>query len=176
MNAVLQNRKLITLGAFGAALAFTLIFAVYSTFGVGVSGFQVMFEANFFAGLLLIIAPIGGLVVELVLSNSMDSRMVSIIHLALGVVGIIMLFVVKGMILGEAAAYIGSMVSLGFGAVIALLGYIVAASVNAFAAFGADLFTGSSKAASSVSAKCPNCGRPVAAGKAFCANCGARLK
>ena len=52
----------------------TLLFAVYSVWGFGISGFTILFEASFIGGLLLILAPVMGIVLELVLAKNMDER------------------------------------------------------------------------------------------------------
>ena len=66
MDSLKQYRKAIDLAVYGVALLCTLLFAVYSVWGFGISGFTILFEASFIGGLLLILAPVMGIVLELV--------------------------------------------------------------------------------------------------------------
>ena len=47
MDSLKQYRKAIDLAVYGVALLCTLLFAVYSVWGFGISGFTILFEASF---------------------------------------------------------------------------------------------------------------------------------
>jgi hypothetical protein len=167
MESLKQYRKAINLAVYGVALLCTLLFAVYSVWGFGISGFTILFEASFIGGLLLILAPVVGLVLELVLAKNMDERTQMMVNLVVCIAGIILVFIAKGIAAGEGASLVG----LGFGGILAIIAYLAGGILNGLFLFGGNL--GASAAGSSV---CPNCGKPVASGKAFCSNCGQKLK
>ena len=103
MDSLKQYRKAIDLAVYGVALLCTLLFAVYSVWGFGISGFTILFEASFIGGLLLILAPVMGIVLELVLAKNMDERTQMIVNLVICIAGVLLLFIAKGIAAGEGA-------------------------------------------------------------------------
>ncbi|PWL41917.1 zinc ribbon domain-containing protein [Christensenella sp. MSJ-20] len=167
MDSLKQYRKAIDLAVYGVALLCTLLFAVYSVWGFGISGFTILFEASFIGGLLLILAPVMGIVLELVLAKNMDERTQMIVNLVICIAGVLLLFIAKGIAAGEGASLVG----LGFGGILSLIAYLAGGILNGLFLFGGNLGSPASSGA-----VCPNCGKPVAPGKAFCSNCGQKLK
>ena len=98
MDSLKQYRKAIDLAVYGVALLCTLLFAVYSVWGFGISGFTILFEASFIGGLLLILAPVMGIVLELVLAKNMDERTQMIVNLVICIAGVLLLFIAKALL------------------------------------------------------------------------------
>ena len=123
MDAIKKNWKLINLVLY-AVCAVCWIFPMYSAFGFGMSSFTLLFEASFLA-ILLFICPVLGLVFLLAPIKKSVSTMY-VLELIVAVVGIILIFVKKGL----AGGSYSSLLSLGFGGILSVLCYVGIAIVN----------------------------------------------
>ncbi|MBE5780827.1 MAG: zinc ribbon domain-containing protein [Clostridiales bacterium] len=185
----------LSVGGFLLALLMLLILPVYSlgatAYGItsnitSVSGFQILFELNFFSGLLLVIGPILGMVFTVMLRQR--SSLKGLVALLMAIVSIILLFVAKGPLTGSVMSAMGmDMGALGVSANFSMtFGGILALFVLAFVGFSGVVtafdLKGSRKVAYTPKPKerthiiCPKCGWDMEVDKAFCTNCGQKLK
>lgn len=127
MDVIKKNWKLINLVLY-IVCAVCWIFPMYSlgVFGVGVSisAFTMLFEISIL-GIILFICPILGLVFLLAPSKNSPST-IYVLELIVAVVGIILIFVTKGL----AGGSYSSLLSLGFGGILSVLCYVAIAVVN----------------------------------------------
>ena len=123
MDVIKKNWKLINLVLY-IVCAVCWIFPMYSVFGFGISSFTLLFEGSFLA-IILFICPVLGLVFLLAPSKNSLST-IYVLELIVAVVGIILIFVTKGL----AGGSYSSLLSLGFGGILSVLCYVAIAVVN----------------------------------------------
>lgn len=129
MNVLKEKWNLISLALYGVSVI-CLFLPAYSVgaygFSVGISAFDLLFNASFTA-IVLFLVPIGGLVFALMTKGKKNY----LIHMILFIVGIVIIFLTKMLAAGDYSALVG----LGFGSILTILCY-VAGVVIAFLNLG----------------------------------------
>ena len=185
-KATLQkNWKSITAGIFAFSIIMLLL-PIYSVVGLVSANVFQLFGESFFCGLLLILAPVAGLVFALAVGKNMPSKQKNWIAIVIYAVGIIMLFVGKAILAGAASSQmgpyssyinVGSLISLGIGSILTLIVFIVGIVYSIICMNDGDETTAASYTASPAGNRfCQQCGAQVDAGQKFCQSCGAKME
>lgn len=188
-KATLQkNWKSITLVLF-ILNALALLLPVYSAMGEGANVFT-LFDGAFFPALLLLLAPVLGIVFTAAVGKNMPQKQKSLVALILFALCLVMPFICKGMVvsaianeagMGSYSSLLGSFISLGFGSILiiifSILGVLLAVlTLNGAPAQAASYAAPQQAAPQTGSRFCQQCGAQVDAGQKFCQSCGAKME
>ena len=119
MSFIKEKWNMICMALYGVS-ALCLLFPAFSVgaygFSLGINAFSLLFGESFWA-LLLFLVPIGGLVFSIVTRAQKNY----LYHMILFIVGIVLIFVAKGLVGGSYSSFI----SLGMGSILTIICYVV---------------------------------------------------